>query len=371
MKYAKILKQEYAYNKSEKGMMMGMAVTCKNFGSTKEGQEVKLYTIENKNGMVVTVTNYGVNIVNVIVPDQNGKKEDVVLGYDTVEGYFTNGSFFGATIGPSANRIANASFMIDGVKYQLIANDGTNNLHSHEELGYHKALWNAEVQGENSVLFSMEDADGNMGFPGNKQVKVAITLTDANELKLAYHVSADKNTLINMTNHSYFNLAGHDAGQIENHKLYINASAYTPVDERLIPTGELASVEGTPFDFRELHLVGERINEENAQLKLGKGYDHNWVIDGCDGTIRKVAEVIEETSGRSMEVYTDQPGIQFYAGNCITPVGGKNGAFYGKRSGLCLETQVFPDSINEEKFPNSVFGPSKDYEAVTIYKFNW
>ena len=352
-------------------MVMGMAVTCKKFGSTKEGQEVKLYTMENKNGMIVTVTNYGVNIVNVIVPDKNGKKEDVVLGFDTVEGYFTNGSFFGATIGPSANRIANASFVIDGEKYQLVANDGTNNLHSHGALGYHKVLWNGEVKGENSVLFSFEDADGNIGFPGNKQVKVIVTLTDENELKLAYHASSDKNTLINMTNHSYFNLAGHDAESIEKHKLCLYASAYTPVDERLIPTGELASVEGTPFDFREPHLIGERINEENSQLELGQGYDHNWVIDDCDGSVRKVAEVYEELSGRSMEVYTDQPGIQFYAGNCITPIAGKKGAFYGKRSGLCLETQVFPDSINQQNFPNSIFGPDKDYKTVTIYKFNW
>ena len=352
-------------------MVKGMSVVCKNFGSTKDGQEVKLYTLENKNGMIVTVTNYGVNIVSVIVPDKNGNKEDVVLGFDSVEGYFENGSFFGATIGPSANRVANASFMIDGEKYQLVANDGTNNLHSHGALGYHKVLWNGEVQGEDSVVFSLEDADGNMGFPGNKQVKVTVTLTDANELKLTYHASADKNTLINMTNHSYFNLAGHAAGTIENHKLSLACSAYTPVDERLIPTGELASVEGTPFDFREPHLIGERINEENAQLKLGQGYDHNWVIDDCDGSVRKVAVVFEELSGRSMEVYTDQPGIQFYAGNCIVPVGGKSGASYKKRSGLCLETQVFPDSINQENFPNSVYGPGKDYETVTIYKFNW
>lgn len=352
-------------------MVINMAVAIKNFGSTKDGQEVKLYTLENKNGMIVAVTNYGVNIVSVIVPDKNGNKADVVLGFDSVEGYFENGSFFGATIGPSANRIANASFVVDGVKYQLAVNDGTNNLHSDYELGYHKALWDAEIQGEESVVFSLEDKDGNMGFPGNKKVKVTVTLTDDNELKLAYYASADQNTLINMTNHSYFNLAGHAAGTIENHELCICASAYTPVDERLIPTGELASVEGTPFDFREWHVVGERIREENAQLKLGKGYDHNYVIDGFDGTVRKVAEVSEEISGRSMEVYTDQPGIQFYAGNCITPVGGKNGAFYEKRSGLCLETQVFPDSINQENFPNSVYGPDKDYETVTIYKFNW
>lgn len=348
-----------------------MSVTRKSFGKTKDGREASLYTLENRNGMAVSVTNYGVNIVTVIVPDKNGKKADLVLGYETIDGYFDNGSFFGSTIGPSANRIANASFAVDGVQYQLAVNDGMNNLHSDAELGYHKVLWNAEIKDNQSVLFSMEDNDGNMGFPGNKKIKVTITLTDENELKLAYHATSDKNTLINMTNHSYFNLAGHDAETIENHKLCIYASAYTPVVQGAIPTGEIAPVAGTPFDFRQPHLVGERIYDENEQLKLGQGYDHNWVVDNFDGSIRKVAEVSEETSGRSMEVYSDQPGIQFYAGNCIAPIAGKAGAEYGKRSGLALETQVFPNSVNQENFPNSIYGPDKDYVTTTVYKFSW
>lgn len=348
-----------------------MSVSVKNYGNTKDGRVADLYTLENKNGMSVSVTNYGVNIVNVIVPDKNGNKDDVVLGYETIDGYFDNSSFFGSTIGPSANRIANASFTVDSIKYQLTANDGTNNLHSHDDLGYHKVLWNAQIKDDNSVLFSLEDKDGNMGFPGNKKVELTVSLTDENELKLNYHATSDKNTLINMINHSYFNLAGHNAGSIENHKLCILGSAYTPVDERLIPTGELPSVAGTPFDFREPHLVGERINEENEQLKLGQGYDHNWVIDNYDGNVRKVAEVTEENSGRRMEVYSDQPGIQFYAGNCIKPIGGKAGAEYGKRSGLALETQVFPNSVNQENFPNAIYGPEKDYDTTTIYKFCW
>lgn len=348
-----------------------MSVTRKSFGKTKDGREASLYTLENQNGMAVSVTNYGVNIVTVIVPDKNGKKADLVLGYETIDGYFDNGSFFGSTIGPSANRIANASFAVDGVQYQLAVNDGMNNLHSDAELGYHKVLWNAEIKDNQSVLFSMEDKDGNMGFPGNKKIKVTITLTDENELKLAYHATSDKNTLINMTNHSYFNLAGHDAETIENHKLCIYASAYTPVVPGAIPTGEIAPVASTPFDFRQPHLVGERIYDENEQLKLGQGYDHNWVVDNFDGSIRKVAEVSEETSGRSMEVYSDQPGIQFYAGNCIAPITGKAGAEYGKRSGLALETQVFPNSVNQENFPNSIYGPDKDYVTTTVYKFSW
>lgn len=348
-----------------------MSVTRKSFGNTKDGREASLYTLENQNGMVVTVTNYGVNIVSVIVPDKNGKKDDVVLGYDSIEGYFDNGSCFGSTIGPNANRIANASFMIDGVTYQLAVNDGINNLHSDADLGYHKQLWDAQIKDDNSVIFSLEDKDGNMGFPGNKKVQVTVSLTDENELKLNYHASSDKKTLINMTNHSYFNLAGHHAAPILNHKLCIYGSSYTPVVPGAIPTGEIVPVAGTPFDFKEPHLVGERINEENEQLKIGQGYDVNWVVDNFDGTIRKVAEVSEETSGRSMEVYSDQPGIQFYAGNCIEPVDGKAGAEYGKRSGLALETQVFPNSINQENFPNAIYGPGKDYETTTIYKFNW
>ena len=348
-----------------------MAITIKGYGKTKDGIDAILYTIENKNGMSVAVTDYGVNFVSIIVPDKNGKKDDVVLGYETIEGYCDNSSYFGSTIGPSANRIANASFTVDGVKCQLSVNDGTNNLHSHDDLGYHKVLWNAEVKGDNSIVFTLEDKDGNMGFPGNKKVEHVVTLTDENEIKLTYHVSTDKNTLINMINHSYFNLAGHDAASIENHRLCIHASAYTPVDARLIPTGELAPVAGTPFDFTTMHAIGERINEADEQLKLGQGYDHNWVVDNYDGTVRKIAEVTEETTGRSMEVYSDQPGIQFYAGNCIKPIGGKAGVTYGKRSGLALETQVFPNSVNQENFPNPIYGPDKDYNTTTIYKFAW
>lgn len=348
-----------------------MSVTVKSFGNTKDGKEASLYSLENKNGMVVNVTNYGVNIINVMVPDKNGNKDDVVLGYDSIEGYYVNDCYFGATVGPNANRVANASFTVDGVKCQLAVNDGVNNLHSHMDLGYNKVLWNAKIQDDSSVLFSMEDKDGNMGFPGNKKVELTVALTDENELKLIYHVTSDKNTLINMTNHSYFNLAGHNAGSIENHKICILASSYTLVGSGLIPTGELAPVAGTPFDFTTPIAVGTHINDDNEQLKYGKGYDHNWVVDNYDGSIRKIVEVTEETSGRSMEVYTDQTGIQFYAGNCIATHTGKAGAVYTKRSGMALETQVFPDSVNQENFPNAIYGPGKDYDTTTIYKFSW
>jgi aldose 1-epimerase len=345
-----------------------MAITTKSFGKTKCGKDVTLYSITNSNGITANVMNYGAILVNLLVPDKNGNTADVVLGHDTVEGYFVNGEFFGSTIGPSANRIDNASFEIDGVKYQLSVIDGTNNLHSDKDKGYHKRYWNASTEG-NKVIFSLEDEDGSMGFPGNKKVQVSYSLSEDNSLTIEYNVTSDKKTLINMTNHSYFNLAGHNSGNIENHVLQLNASKYTPVFERLIPTGEFVDVEGTVFDFRKPRRVGDDIDADEIQLKYGQGYDHNFVIDGYNGEIIKVAEVSEPTSGRKMEVYSDQPAIQFYAGNCITPQTGKGGAAYGKRSGLCLETQAIPDSINQAGFNDVVYGPDRPYHTTTIYKF--
>jgi aldose 1-epimerase len=339
-----------------------MSITTKSFG------KATLYSIKNNNGMTAEVTDFGAILVNLYVPDKNGTVADVVLGHDNLEKYYTNGEFFGSTIGPSANRIDNAAFEIDGVKYQLAANDGTNNLHSDKDNGYHKRMWSAQTSG-NTVIFSLEDTDGSLGFPGNKKVQVSYTLTEDNAVKIEYHVTSDKNTLINMTNHSYFNLAGHNAGTIEDHILQINASSYTPVYERLIPTGELAPVEGTPFDFRTPKRVGKDINADDIQLKYGQGYDHNYVIDGYNGEVIKVATVTDPTSGREMEVYTDQPAMQFYAGNCIVPQTGKGGASYIERSGLCLETQAIPNSINQTGFSNVVYGPDRTYNTTTIYKF--
>jgi aldose 1-epimerase len=256
------------------------------------------------------------------------------------------------------------------VKYQLAVNDGTNNLHSDYDKGYPKRMWNAVVDDKNNkVTFSLEDEDGSMGFPGNKKVQISYSLSEDNALKLEYYVTSDKNTLINMTNHTYFNLAGHNSGNIENHVLQINASKYTPVFERLIPTGEFVPVEGTVFDFRKPKRVGQDIEADEIQLKYGQGYDHDFVIDGYNGEIIKVAEVSEPTSGRRMEVYTNQPALQFYAGNCVKPQKGKGGASYGKRSGLCLETQAIPNSINQKGFNNVVYGPDRPYSTTTIYKF--
>lgn len=345
-----------------------MAVTKELFGMTKCGKEIYRYYISNSKGMKAGVINYGAILVNLFVPDKEGKAVDVVLGYDTLEPYFENGSFFGATVGPNANRIGGASFELEGKRYQLAVNDGKNNLHSDEELGYHKRIWQTET-GENNVTFSIEDEDGCMGFPGNKKISVTYTVTEENELKIHYQGLSDKNTIINMTNHTYFNLAGHKAGKIYEHKLQLKASCYTPVVAGAIPTGEILSVKDTPFDFLTEKKVGEEIGASHPQLELVGGYDHNWVIDGADGTVREIATVKEETSGRMMKVYTDLPGVQFYAGNFITEQTGKENASYGPRSGLCLETQYYPDTANKPEFPSAVFGPDRKYDSVTVYQF--
>lgn len=343
-----------------------MALKKRNFGV--EGQEATLYTLENSKGMKAEVTNYGANLVNLFVPDKNGVVEDVVLGFDSVKGYMKNGSFFGATIGPSANRIAGAKFSIDGVEYHIDVNDGVNNLHSHMEDGYHKMLWDVE-EGENSVTFTVRDTDGYMGFPGNKELSLTYSLDEENGLTLHYHAKSDKNTVMNPTNHSYFNLDGHKSGNIEDHIMMINASCYTPVVPGAIPTGELAPVKGTPMDFTAEKVVGKEIRENMEQLLLTKGYDHNWVVDGWNGELRHVATTIGPKSGRKMHTYSTLPGVQFYAGNCISDEPGKDGASYTKRSGLCLETQYYPNSINTPNFPSCVFGGDKEYDSVTVYRF--
>lgn len=345
-----------------------MSVVKEKFGTTKCGKDVYAYTISNVNGMSAKIINFGANLVSLLVPDQNGNPEDVVLGFDTLDGYYDNGSFFGATIGPNANRIAGAVFEIDGKQYHVDVNDGENNLHSHKEDGYHKRIWDV-TEGENSVTLTLEDKDGEMGFPGNKKITVTYSLTDDNELKLSYHATADANTIINLTNHSYFNLSGHKSGVIEDHMLKINASHFTPVVPGCIPTGEIASVTGTPMDFTQMKTIGRDINNDCEQLKLGQGYDHNFVIDGADGTLREIAEVYDPKSGRRMKVFSDLPGVQFYAGNCISEETGKENALYSPRKGFCLETQYYPDNIHHPNFPQAVFGPGKDFNTVTIYQF--
>lgn len=344
------------------------AITKKPFGTTTDGKEASLYVLSAENGIEFSVTDFGANIVDIIVADAKGEKKDVALGYDSVSGYEKNPSFFGGCIGPSANRIAGAKFAIDGQEYALAVNDGPNNLHSDFKLGFHKRMWNAEIAGE-ELKMTLSMADGEMGFPGNLDVCVTYSIEDDNGLKIHYVVKTDKPALVNMTNHSYFNLSGHDAGTILDHKLTLNCSKYTPVVEGAIPTGELADVAGTVMDFTSPRRVGDDINADFEQLGLVQGYDHNWVVDNADGSLKVVAQLDDPASGRHMQVLSDQPGIQFYAGNCITPESGKKGAYYNVREGLCLETQVFPNSINQENFPNAVYTPEKPYDTVTIYKF--
>lgn len=345
-----------------------MQIVKEKFGTTKCGKDVYAYTLSNAGGMQAKIINFGANLISLLVPDRDGNLEDVVLGFDTLEDYYGNNSFFGATIGPSANRIAGACFEIDGQSYQIDANDGENNLHSHIEEGYHKRVWDV-TETENGLVLSLEGKDGEMGFPGNKKVTVTFSLSDDNALKLSYHVTADANTIVNMTNHTYFNLAGHKAGRIEDHLLKINASHYTPVVPGAIPTGKIVPVEGTPMDFTKKKPIGQDINADCEQLKIGQGYDHNFVIDGADGTLREIAEAEDPKSGRKMKVFTDLPGVQFYAGNCIGEETGKENTAYGPRKGFCLETQFYPDNIHHPNFPQAVFGPGKDYDSVTIYQF--
>lgn len=345
-----------------------MAISKEFFGKTKSGEEIYKYFISNSKGMKAGVINFGAILVNLYVPDRNGVMADVVLGYDDLEAYFLNGNFFGATIGPNANRIAGACFRLGKESYQLDANNGENNLHSHADLGYHKRVWNA-AEAEDSIIFTLEDTDGSMGFPGNKKISVTYTVTEKNELKIHYHGTSDKDTIINMTNHSYFNLAGHDSGDICEHRLQMSASLYTPILEGLIPTGEIASVEGTPFDFRKEKRIGDEIYVENKQLELAGGYDHNWVLDGDMGILREFATVREVSSGRVMKAFTDLPGVQFYAGNFIDFQTGKGNVTYDKRSGLCLETQYYPDTANKPQFPSAIYGPDREYDAVTVYQF--
>lgn len=351
-----------------------MQVEVSSFGTylneNAEKKEISLYTLSNKSGMQVSVSNLGAAIVRVIVPDRAGNFADVVLGFDRGEDYLRNPSFFGVVIGPNANRIGNASFRIDGREYQLDGNDGVNNLHSHKDRGYHKRLWQASVDEEGcGVRFELTDVDGSLGFPGNKKISVEYSLSQDNELKIHYHGTSDRKTILNLTNHSYFNLEGHDSGRMDGHELWLGASCYTPADGGSIPYGRIDPVKGTPMDFTEAKKIGKEIDADFEQLKFAGGYDHNWVIDGWDGKLRHCATVKAPESGRVMKVYTTLPGVQFYAGNFIEDQIGKGGAAYGFRGGLCLETQYFPDAANKPQFPSAIFGEGREYDSVTVYRF--
>lgn len=346
-----------------------MSITKKVFGTDKKTKKaVYEYCIKNKNGMYAKILNYGGIIRELWVPDKDGKLADVVLGHDDLMPYYENEGFLGAAVGPNANRIGGAKFTIDNVEYQLAANENENNLHSDKENGYHARIFDVE-EGESSIRLSLQDEDGSMGFPGNKKLEIIYTVTEENELRLDYHFVSDRRTILNPTNHSYFNLRGQDGGSIEDHVLWLRASGYTPVAAGSIPTGEIAPVKDTPMDFTEPKRIGEEIGADFPQLKLGSGYDHNWVLDDADGQLQLAAKVTAPGTSRVMKVYTTLPGIQFYAGNFIGEQEGKLGAAYHDRCGLALETQYFPDSIHKENFPDVVFGPDRQYVSSTVYQF--
>ncbi|MBR1703589.1 MAG: galactose mutarotase [Lachnospiraceae bacterium] len=347
---------------------MSITVETRPFGKTSAGDDIILYNLKNSKGMEAAVINLGAILAMLKVPAPNGEIADVVLGFDNGDAYNDNGSVFGAVVGPHANRIGGAAFVLDGVEYQLAQNDNANNLHSDYKKGYQNCLWNAEIV-KDGVCFSLEDTDGNMGFPGNKKMQITYTLDEENGLTLHYHGSSDKRTLFNPTNHSYFNLEGHGFGKIADHTLWLKADHYTPVVAGAIPTGEIAPVKGTPMDFTTEKPMGKEINADMEQLKLTGGYDHNFVITGADGTLQHIATAKAPVSGRVMKVYTTLPGVQFYAGNFIGEQAGKDGVVYNKRYGFCLETQYYPDSIHHENFPSCVFGEGRDYDSVTVYRF--
>ena len=350
-----------------------MKITQKSFGKTAKGEEATLYTVTNSNGMKVSFTDYGANIVSIVVPDAKGNMADVNLGFENLAGYEENPPGFGSFIGRHANRIGESKFELNGKVYELEKNDGKNNLHG-GFVGYNKFLYETEVYEDEdiaSVEFSRLSPHMEQGFPGNLDVTVTYSLTENNELVIEYLAVSDRDTIVNLTNHAYFNLAGHNAGSVLDHKVWIKANQFTPTTPDLIPTGELWDVAGTPMDFRTLKSIGQDIELDYEPLKLGGGYDHNFVLD-CSGTqVEKVAELIEEISGRKMEVFTDLPGLQMYTANMLNPVkNGKGGATYNKRYGVCFETQFFPNSCNTKNFPSCVLKAGKEFDSVTIYKFS-
>lgn len=348
-----------------------MGITKKSFGTTKNGEESTLITMENANGMKVSCSDYGALIVDVIVADSKGEYADVALGFDNVNEYEINAPFLGAFIGRHANRIGGAEFTLNGTRYKLEQNNGSNNLHSGTPF-YHKMMYAYDTEegtGYSSVTFSRVSPDMEQGFPGNLELSVTYKLTDDNELYIIYNAESDKDTIVNFTNHSYFNLDGEGSGSVLDHIVQIDAANFTPTSEILVPTGEIRSVKGTPLDFTAPKRVGDDIDADYEPLKFGKGYDHNYVLDKGNGVFAKVAKATG-TSGRYVEVYTDLPGMQFYTGNNIANAdNGKNGHSYHVRDGLCFETQFFPDSCNIDSFPSCVLKAGEKFYSQTMYKF--
>lgn len=345
-----------------------MSITKKLFGKLADGREVWMFSLVNKNNMQADIINYGANLVNLLVPGQSGERVDVNLGYDTVEEYTVNDGYFGTVVAPNCNRIDGGRFEIDGKTIQMPINDTLNNLHTSDD-ATQKQLWDAKEEGDALVL-TIRVPDGLAGLPGNKDIKLTYSLSDDNELKLHYEITSDAKTIINPTNHSYFNLDGHAAGLIHDHYLWMDSDAITELSlQKKIPTGEILPVAGTAFDFRKAKKIGQDIANDEAQLTLVGGYDHNWILNGYDGhTVRLVAKLMSKEANRTMEVYTDLPGIQIYAGNFISTQRGKGGATYSKRMGIAMETQFYPDAPNHPNFPSTVYDAGQTYESTTIYR---
>jgi aldose 1-epimerase len=357
-------------------VIIGLSIACNDSPKSTPAETSKqtfpesrdVYTLKNKNNCTAVLTPEGGRLMSLYVPDKNGELTNVVVGFDSVSAYAgSSESYFGATIGRYGNRIARGHFVLGGTPYQLTLNNGPNTLHGGKK-GFQSKRWNASQPDDHQLIFTYQSKDGEEGFPGNLDVKVTYTLTDSNELKIDYEASTDKLTIVNLTNHAFFNLNGEGSGSIKDHVLQINADAYTPVDSTLIPYGKIEKVKGTPFDFSRPVAIGRRIDDNNQQLKFGKGYDHNYVLNGKG--FKPAAKVAGDESGIIMEVFTEEPGLQFYSGNFMM---GKNKLRKGQddfRTAFCLETQHFPDSPNQPSFPSTELKPGEKYHTVSVYKFS-
>ena len=351
--------------KSKENMEMKKGITKASFGNA-DGKEVFLYTLTNSNGDQVKISTYGGVVTSWVSPDKNDKRSSIVLGFDSLSGYLAKPPYFGALIGRYGNRIAKGKFKIDGTEYTLATNDGPNHLHGGNK-GFDKVVWESSVENDSipSLSLSYLSKDGEEGYPGNLQVNVKYTLTDNDELKIEYNAETDKPTVLNLTNHSYFNLSGDVANTILDESLQIDADNYTPVDSTLIPIGEIRSVKGTPFDFTKPEKIGSRIDSVKG------GYDHNFVLNSKDSALKKAATLSDEKSGRELEVFTTQPGLQFYTGNFLDgTIKTSDGKAINQHTALCLETQHFPDSPNQPNFPSTVLRPGQKYHEVTVYKLS-
>ena len=347
-------------------------VNAEDFESTVQGKQTDLFTLQNEKGMQVAITNYGGRIVSWLAPDKNGNFDDIVLGFDSIDGYLNaNEIYFGALIGRYGNRIDDGEFSLNGQNFELATNNGPNHLHGGPG-GFHNVVWDASQLDNQHLVLTYLSEDGEEGYPGNLKVKVHYILTDDNELKIDYTATTDKATPVNLTNHAFFNLGGAASGTINDHELMIEADQYTPVGSTLIPTGKIASVDGTPFDFRMLKPIGKDLDRESKQLAFGKGYDHNFILNDQPNTkLDRAAKVFDPESGRVMEIYTTEPGIQFYGGNFMDGSDmGKEGKPYKHRTAFCLEPQHFPDSPNQDKFPSTTLSPDSIYHSFSLYKLS-